>query len=144
MKGVDPAADTERPRVEALRREMTEKFASDFGVIRIKWTELNLSRLVRAAEPDPVAAAELRRLISRLSGDPDGRWFYADGVFDNGELWGRRGRPWAIVSHPYQIRDEHRGLLDEVASCPGLKVCVDDRPGHYGFGTRHLRIQLTC
>lgn len=142
MGRVDPTADGESPAAEAFRRELTRRFAADFAVSRIRWTELNLTRLTRSAEPDRDAAAELRRLISRLSGDAQGRWFYNGGVFDRGELWGRRGRPWAIVAHPYQISAEQQELLDKVASCPGFTVRVDDRPSHYGPGTRHLRVQL--
>ena len=119
-----------------------DHFARDFNARPIRWSAHNLARLLRSTGERPDRVAELRAVLGRL-GLGDWRWPEQRGVFDHGELWGRQGRPWAIVGHPYSLDAREREALARLArEFPGLAVAIDDRPSHYGHGSNHVRIEV--
>jgi hypothetical protein len=122
-------------------------FASEFGARAVRWSGRNLSRLLRATGERPERVAAMRALLDALGMGPSRRWPGRGGVFDHGEMWARRGSPWAVVGHPYGVDDRERGWLAELARFPTLRVAVDDRPGHYApqgrpVRTNHVRVEV--
>jgi hypothetical protein len=106
------------------------------------WSVGNFSRLFRATGERPARVAELKDMFIALANNFPGP-LVPGGVFDHGELWGRDRTPTTVVGHPYQISLMNRALLADLARrYPTLRVCVDDRPGYYGFDTHHVRIEL--
>jgi hypothetical protein len=92
----------------------------------------------------PARVAEMRVILRMLGMGPDPHWPTHGGVFDHGEFWARSGKPWAVVGHPYGIDTVERELLSTLGRfTPALRVSVNDRPSYYGFGTDHVRIELT-
>lgn len=139
---LDPSAEAaalaELVRVSTL----AVRFADEFGAVRVRWSDYNLSRLLRLTGERPARVDEMRRMVLGLCG-PRFKWLSPVGVLDHGEFWGRRGRPWAIVSHPYHLDPGQRAAISELGRfTPRLKVSVDDRPSHYGFGTHHVRLEV--
>jgi hypothetical protein len=65
------------------------------------------------------------------------------GVFDRREIV-RPSRAAAHAGRPplRDISPGERALLAELGRFSGLRVNVDDRPSHYGFGTHHVRVEL--
>jgi hypothetical protein len=131
--------------VRAVAR-LRETFVTEFGVREQAWSPHNLSRFLRLTGERPERVAEMRAILGWLGLGSNsascGGWLNMDGVFDHGEMWGRGGRPLMLVGHPYNIYTEQRGLLAELGCFGGLRVNVDDRPSHYGFGTHHVRVEL--
>lgn len=136
----DPAYLARLDDADRLR----ETFALDFGAKPLKWSGLNVSRLVRATGERPERVAMVRVFLAYLGMEGSKTHPGRGGVFDHGELWSRDGKPWAIVGHPYGIDDDERALLAGLArNAHTLAVRIDDRPTHYGFRTNHVRIELT-
>lgn len=139
MRASDPAYQARL--AEAARRRAD--FARDFGSREIRWSGYNLSRMLRLTGERPARVAEMRSVFNALGlAGISQRWIGMGGVFDHGVFWGRAGKPWALVGHPYGVNDDERGWLAELARFPTLRVRVNDRPGYYGFGTDHVRIEL--
>ena len=129
-------------RIEAAERAARDRFAEDFNARPIRWGGWNLARLLRSTGERPARVAELRAALGAL-GLGDWRWPEQRGVFDHAEAWGRQGRPWCLVGHPYSLDDREREELARLArEFPTLCVSVDDRASHYGFGSHHVRIEV--
>jgi hypothetical protein len=119
-----------------------DAFAYQFAVSPGKWSQHNVSRLLRATGERPERVAEMRAILGDL-GMGDARWPCTGGVWDHGQLWSRFSFPWIIVGHPYYIDADQRALLADLSRrFPGLRVGVDDRSSYYGFGTHHVRVEL--
>lgn len=139
MKSVDLRYQAELARTMQLRAD----FGRDFGAREIRWSVYNLSRMLRLTGERPARVAEMRELLKILGlAGISQRWIGMGGVFDHGVFWGRAGKPWALVGHPYGINDDERTWLAELARYPTLRVYVNDRLGYYGFGTDHVRVEL--
>jgi hypothetical protein len=117
-------------------------FAYEHQVGEIKWSGHNLSRLLRQTGERPERVAEMRSILGRLGIGDYTQWLCTGGVFDHGEMWGRSGKPWMIVGHPYGINEERMELLAALGRFGGLRVNVDDQTSYYGYGTNHVRIEL--
>jgi len=102
--------------------------------------------MLRLTGEPPARVAEMRRILESLGLDDAGcgrPWIAQHGLWDHGELWARSGRPVLLVGHPYELSVEQATLLVELRRrFRGLRVAVDDRPSHHGFGTRHVRVEL--
>jgi hypothetical protein len=122
---------------------LRDAFLREHRAYSIRFSGYNLSRLLNLTGERPERVEAMRGLLDALGLDScDRRWISAGGVFDHGEFFARDGRPWALVGHPYGIRDEQREDLAELARFTTLRVAVDDRPSYYGFGTNHVRVEL--
>jgi hypothetical protein len=144
MKTTSPAYLQELREADRLKAA----FISEFGVRPIKWSSYNLSRMLRLTGERPERVAEMKAILCPLGlGDHGGQryysWICTGGVFDHGQFWGRGRTPIMMVGHPYQISQDERSLLAELAQFATLQVHVDDRPSYYGFSTHHVRISLT-
>jgi hypothetical protein len=138
------------------QEEARAAFAREFGVRRVRWSYCGFTRLLRATGERPARVDEMRSLLGALGAEHWGpnpnhlgrssgfyRTVTIGGCWDHGELWSRSGCPSIVVGHPYQISDEQRALLAELATrFPGLRVAVDDRPGHHIARTHHVRVEL--
>lgn len=131
----------EYSRAEALRKA----FAIEMEATEIRFSAHNISRLLRSSGERPERIDEAWEFLIALGMDGAGGKQYPAqlGVFDHATVWARAGRPWAIVGHPYQISDLHRFTLATMGrTFPTIKVSIDDRASFYGFGTRHIRIEV--
>ncbi len=141
MRAIDPAYQARLASAARLRAD----FAQDFGAREIRWSGYNLSRLLRLTGERPARVAEMRSVLDALGlAGISQRWIGMGGAFDHGVFWGRGGKPWALVGHPYPygFGPDERALLADLARFPTLLVRVDDRPSYYGFGTHHVRVEL--
>jgi hypothetical protein len=129
---------------ESRRLGLQEQFVIEHSAYPLRWSAHNLSRLLNLTGERPARVAEMRAILGALGMGPEGRWPAPGGVFDHGEFWARSGKPWAIVGHPYGVAPAERELLSTLARfTPRLRVNVNDRPSYYGFGSDHVRIELT-
>lgn len=140
-------ADAQRRFLEQRQREA--EFAEDFAARPIKWSGHNLSRMLRSTGERPDRVRELRSLLGLLglgNGPYQGQYPSTNGWFDHGDMWGRNGKPWAIVGHPYELSlwgVDRDAVMAELRSFSGsIGVFVDDRPSYYGFGTHHVRVEV--
>lgn len=139
MRPVSPAYQARLDESARLQAD----FARDFGARVIQWSGYNLSRMLNLTGERPARVAGMRELLKILGlAGISQRWIGMGGVFDHGVFWSRAGNPWALVGHPYDVDDDERTWLAELARYPMLRVSVDDRPSYYGFGTHHVRVEL--
>jgi hypothetical protein len=118
-------------------------FAYDFRAREINWSAWNLVRLLRLTGERPQRVAEMRAILDGLGlAGASQRSIMKYGAFDHGTLWGRDGKPWALVGAPYDVDSTMRGWFAVLTRYSGLKVSVDDRPGLHGLGTHHVRVEL--
>jgi hypothetical protein len=128
----------ESARLDALR----DAFAREFGVRPCKWSDHNLARMLRLTGERSARIAEMRRLLDDLGMGCRG-WIVTGGVFDHGEFWASDRIPRLIVGHPYDIGKDERSWLGDLSRFTTIRVSIDDRESYYGFGTHHVRIELT-
>jgi hypothetical protein len=144
----DPAYLARLEEADRLRAD----FAAAFGVGEARWSDYNLTRLLRATGERPARVAEIREIVCDLSSGRRGQRTWGGpvvpslgngGVFDHLDMWGRPRHPTMLIGHPYGIAAEEREALAYLArTFPTLRVSVDDRPSYYGFGTNHVRVEL--
>jgi hypothetical protein len=120
-----------------------DAFAHQHQARAIKWSGYNLGRLLRLTGERPERVAEMREILDALGMGPMRHWPSTGGVFDHGEMWGRSGKPWCVVGHPYGVDDEERERLAILGRrFPTLRVGLNDHPSYYGHGTDHVRIEV--
>jgi hypothetical protein len=130
---------------ESRLLRLRQQFVIEHSARPIRWSGYNLSRLLNLTGERPDRIKKMRALLGLLGMGLQGCWPDQSGVFDHGEMWGRSGKPWAIVGHPYGVNAAEHGWLAALARfTPAIRVSINDRPSHYSRSTDHVRIELAA
>ncbi len=134
----NPRYLAELARSERLRANFSFQF---HDARQYAYSAFNVGRLLNATGERPSRIAEMWAILVDL-GMNDRRWVEPCEVFSHGEVWGVDGQPRIILGHPFDISPRQVEWLGNLGRYPALRVGVDDRPSHYGFGTHHVRVEL--